>query len=133
MVDTVNVSTVHKGARRITYHMTNESDGSGESVVAKVDLSGLTYPVFGGAEATFFVVERIEYSVAGFNYVTLEWDHDTNDEIAVLIGQGVIDWTPEGGLVDPQTTGGTGDIVLTTDGAIDGASYDISLWLRPKA
>ena len=71
--------------------------------------------------------------MSGFNYVTLAWDHTTDDEIAVLSGQSVIDWSSIGGNVDPQSTGGTGDILLTTDGGADGSSYDITLYMRPKA
>ena len=129
MADTVNVQTVYAGRRVIT-HLTNESDGGGESGVTKIDISTL---VLSTTETpTYSTIDLIEYSVGGFNYVVLEWAHDTNDEIAVLQGQGVIDWYAMGGKTDPQSTGGTGDIVLTTDGAVDGDSYDITIHLRPK-
>ncbi len=131
MADTVNVQTVHDGGYRQSVHLTNESDGTGESAVAKVDISTKTNGA--GDVATYSTIDFIEYSVSGFNYVVLEWDHDTNDEIAVLSGQGVIDWYAAGGKTDPQSTGGTGDIVLTTDGGADGAMYDITIHFRPKA
>ena len=134
MADTVNIQTVHTGHSTITEHWTNESDGTGESAVIKVNISDRTYPAQGPntVVATYSVVLRIEYSVWGFNYVTLEWDATTPDEIAVLFGQGVMDWNPEGGLIDPQSTGGTGDIELTTDGGANGSGYDISIWYKPK-
>lgn len=131
MVDTVNTQVVFNGNRRYTVHLTNESDGTGESAVTKVDISTLTDGA--GVTASYFTVDLIEYSVWGFNYVTLEWDATANDEIAVLFGQGVIDWVAFGGKTDPQSAGTTGDMVLTTDGAADGAGYDITVHIRPKA
>lgn len=131
MVDTVNTQVVYSGHRRYTVHLTNESDGTGESAVTKVDISTLTDGA--GKTATYSTIDMIEYSVSGMNYVTLEWDATTNDEIAVLSGQSTIDWYAFGGKTDPQSTGTTGDIVLTTDGAADGASYDITIHMRPKA
>lgn len=131
MVDTVNTQAVFDGGYRQAVHITNESDGTGETAVAKVDISTKTNG--NGDTASYSTVDFIEYSVNGFNYVALEWDHTTNDEIAVLKGSGIIDFSSIGGATDPQSVGGTGDIVLTTDGGFDGASYDITIHYRPKA
>ena len=131
MVDKVNVETLFEGARLQIVHLTNESDGTGETDVRKVDISELKDG--NGQVATYSTVLLIEYSVADFNYVVLEWDHGTDDEIAVLKGQGVIDWYAVGGKTDPGTADGTGDIVLTTDGGTDGAMYDITIHMRAKA
>lgn len=131
MSDTVNVQVVHDGQRRYSVHLTNESDGTGEGGVTKVDISGLTDGA--GKVATSSTIDLIEYSVWGFNYVVLEWEHTTPDEIAVLQGQSVIDWYAQGGKTDPGSTGLTGDILLTTDGGNDGAGYDITIHMRPKA
>ena len=128
MADTVDSKVLFSGTRRYVINLTNESDGSGEAAVAKVDISGLTGP--NGGTATYSSIDRIDYSVGGFNYVTLEWNADTPDEIAVLFGEGSIDWTSVGGNTDPSTTGGSGDVQLTTDGAADGDSYNITLWMR---
>ena len=130
MVDVVNTNVIHDG-RYYVAQFTNESDGTGEAAVQKVDISTLTDAH--GNTATYSAIDRIQYAVSGFNYVTLYWDATTDDEIAVLKGNGVHDWSAEGGNVDPRTTGTTGDIMLTTDGAADGSSYDITIWLRPKA
>ena len=132
MVDVVNTNVIQpNNGRFYAVQITNESDSTGEAAVQKVDMSTLT-DAHGNA-ASYSAIDRIEYSVNGFNYVTLYWDATTDDEIAVLKGNGVKDWSMEGGNVDPQTTGTTGDILLTTDGATDGSSYDITIWLRPKA
>lgn len=131
MADVVNSDVIRSGGRRYVLHITNESDGTGESAVQKIDTSTLTDA--NGVTAAYLTVDRIEYSVFGMNYVTLYFDATTDDELAVLKGQGVIDWSLEGGHVDPQTTGTTGDLLLTTDGAADGGGYDITIWTRPKA
>lgn len=131
MVDTVSTDVVFDGQRRYTVHFTNESDGTGESGVTKIDISTLTNGA--GEVATYSTVDLIEYSVFGFNYVAVEWDHTTNDEIGILKGQGVIDWVAFGGLTDPRSAGGTGDVIFTTDGGGDGSGYDITIHLRPKA
>ena len=130
MVDTVNTTTVFNGQYRQVEHFTNESDGTGESAVAKVDISAKTNG--NGTAATYSTVDMIEYQVSD-GYVVMEWNATTPDEIAVLRGNGVIDWRDVGGKVDPQTSGGTGDIQFTTDGFLDGASYDITIHYRPKA
>lgn len=131
MADLVDVKAIFSGKRLKVYHLTNQSDGTGEAGVAKVDISTLTDAR--GVAATYCAIDRIEYSVWGFNYVALAWDHTADDEIAVLQGQGVMDWSMLGGNVDPRSTGGTGDVLLTTDGGADGSGYDITLYLRPKA
>jgi hypothetical protein len=131
MADVVDSKVVFSGKRYYIVHRTNQSDGTGESAQIVVDISTLFNPA--GKTATYTTVDRIEYNVNGMNYVTLHWDHDTNDELAVLAGQGVIDATAYGGMTDPRTTGGTGDIIITTDGHADGDSYDLVLYVRPKA
>lgn len=131
MADTVDTKVIRNATGHYVVRFTNECDGTGESAVTKVDISTLTTAT--GAVATYSKVERIEYAVSGFNYVVLRWDHTTDDEIAVLKGNGVIDTSIDGGMVDPRSAGGTGDILLTTDGNTDGNSYDITLYLRMKA
>jgi hypothetical protein len=131
MADTVNTQVIHSGSRRYAVHLTNESDGTGESAVTKIDISTLIGP--DGTAPSYTVVEEVRYNVVGFNYVVLEWAHTTNDEIAVCgTGADYMDFTGLGGLVDPKSTGGTGDIVLTTDGGGDGSGYDITIVLRLK-
>ena len=130
MADTVNTQTVFDGHKRQVVHCTNESDGTGESAVAKVDISTKTDGA--GETATYSTVDLMEYQVSA-GYVVVEWNHTTPDEIAVLRGNGVIDWRVVGGKTDPASSGGTGDIQFTTDGFADGSSYDITLHFRCKA
>lgn len=130
MGDTVNTNVIFSGNKRYVAKFTNISDGTGESAVAKVDKSeliGLT-----GAAPDSLVIEEAEWNVQGFSYVLIAWAHDTDDEAMVLSGSGYKDYRASGGIKDPESTGGTGDIVFTTAGGASGSSYDISLALRLK-
>ena len=129
MVDTVDTKVVFAGTRRYVTRLTNISDGTGESAVVKVDVSALTGP--DGTPPTYTAVEKIEYDISGMT-VRLYWDADTDDEIAVLSGAGFLDWSEAGGLVDPKSTGTTGDIVLTTNAHTAGDTYTITLYLILK-
>lgn len=131
MVDTVTTKLIRDGKRTKVYHFTNESDATGETEVTKIDISTLTDAV--GNAATFSAIDRIDYDIGGFNYVEMQWNHTAPDTIAVLRGRGTVDWKLDGGGNDPRTAGGTGDIQFTTNGAAAGASYDITMWVRPKA
>jgi hypothetical protein len=132
MADTVRTLTVRNSVAltgRLVVNITNESDGTGESAVAKVDIS--TFNCRNGQPATYSVVERIEYSLNGMA-ARLHWDHTTDDTIAELAGNGVIDQSIDGNRVDPKSSGGTGDILLTTTGHTSGDTYDITLYVKLK-
>ncbi len=136
MANTVDVRTVFNGRRTKVIRLQGIID-TAESDVTKVDISTFNDP--NGVAATYSIIERIDYAVGGAGYVLLEWDHTTDDEICVLTGQGCEDWRPTGGLVDPRTAGGTGDILLSTVGtgaAISGTNiitYDLTIYMRMKA
>jgi hypothetical protein len=131
MVDLVDTKVIHKG-RRHCVHRTNISDGTGEAAATVIDISTLTDP--NGRLCTEITIDRIEYNIQGFDSVRLHWDHTTDDEIAVLpAGSGALDWSVGGGKADPKSAGGTGDVVVTTAGALLDATYDITIWGRPKS
>jgi hypothetical protein len=125
MADTVDIATLFSetGARRRTINLTNECDGTGESAVIKINVSDLTGPT--GQTVSSVRIQKIDFIIGGFNYVVLEFNASTNDEIAVLSGSGRVDFRPYGGKKDPRSAGSDGDVVLTTDGNIDGNSYNI--------
>lgn len=128
MADTVDVTSVFSGSHRHVLHLTNESDGTGESAVTKLDISTLTGPT--GAAPSSVTLLEARWSVQGFSYVVLEWDATTNDEMLVCSGNDYASFEAAGGKADPGSTGSTGDVVLTTDGGADGSSYDITLVFR---
>lgn len=131
MADTVDTLVPFSGKRRRVVRFTNISDGTGESTVVKVTKSTLVGP--NGAAPSKIVVDEIQYSIQGFTSVRLFWDHTADDEIAMLAaGNGYLSHMKDGGLTDPVSAGGTGDIILTTAGNVSGATYDITLSLRLK-
>jgi len=128
MADTVSVNEVINTITTYIVHLTNESDGTGESAVKKVDLSDLTTSQ--GTPGTISLIEAL-WSIKG-GYVTLEWDHASNEKILVCSGNNSISYEDVGGKVDPQAGSNTGNVVLTTDAFADGDSYDITLIFKKK-
>jgi hypothetical protein len=131
MADTVDTLTVFSGTRKLVKRYTNVSDGTGESAVNKLDISTLTS--FNGIAPTSVKIMKIFWSIQGFTSVRLFWDHTTDDEITVLgAGVGDVDYSSVGGLMDPKSTGGTGDVLLTTAGLVAGNTYDITIVFELK-
>lgn len=136
MANVTDVATLYNGRRKKVFRLQGAID-TAESDVTKITIGNFTTAV--GATATYSIIDRIDYVISQNGYVLLEWDHTTDDEIAILTGQGFIDWRDKGGFVDPKTTGGTGNILLSTVGltaaisATNIVSYDITITLRTKA
>ena len=128
MADTVTSQIIANGPRYHIVHLTNISDGTGESLVTKVDISACD--LGNGVFATKASVKEIQWSIQGFTSVRLFWDHTTDNTLAVLAqGNGYSEFGMLGMLNDPGGAGGTGDILLSTAAATSGAPYDITLVL----
>lgn len=124
MADTVNSYKIEDGPRNLVYRFTSESDGTGESGVQKVDVSGLSN-VDGINPPTHLAIREVSGRVWGMNYLTVYFDATTDDEALVLKGEVYEDFDPP--FNDPRSTGSTGDILFTTDGASDGGGYDLTI------
>jgi len=128
MADAVTTQTYDgktDGKDYIRVHLTNLSDGTGESLVTKLDRS-----LYRGDAIKKLNLKSIRWSIQGFTYVRLDWDHTADDAI-MMLGSGSGYEFYDNVLVDPNTsadavTGAIGDILLTTGGAILGATYDIT-------
>jgi len=121
MADDVRATNVHDGHRRLIVELTNVSDGTGESAVAKIDVSALSPP------CDTVRIDKIEYSTNGME-VDLLWDATAN-ELAWHIPadqEGQIDFGAQG-LQNTKGTGYTGDLLLTTTGHASGDVYTIKL------
>lgn len=125
MADTVDSLVLQSNGKHHIVRLTNISDGTGETDVVKVDVSTLTNSQ--GKVVTRTRIKELWWNIQGFTSVRLEWDATTDDEIAVLAGSGYLDLHKLGGLLDPASAGATGDILLTTAGAVSGATYTIVL------
>lgn len=132
MPDNVVTQVLGAGPMRRVVHLANISDGTGETAVIKVVKASLLLDLGGNAAAlvpTSIDIEWARWAVQGFSSVRLFWDHTTDDLAMVLSGNGYEDFDQRGPLADPRSAGGTGDILLTTAGALSGATYDITLGL----
>lgn len=127
MADTVTSRVLRQSAREYTVLMTSLSDGTGETNVIKVDISTLTDR--NGATLTLAKISNIAW-VTSFPYVKITFDHNTDDTGLLLTGSGELSFERIGGLVDPASAGGTGDILLTAPAGNSGAVYTIILTLE---
>ncbi len=138
MADAVATRLIGESATHYVVHLTNISDGTGESAVAKVDKS--TLKAADGAEPASLDIEKIKWNCDGMA-VKILFDHTTDDLAMALSGNGEVDFSkaPEsagsvkGLLRDPRSAGDTGDILLTTVGHTSGDTYNITMWLRKQS
>jgi hypothetical protein len=80
MADAVASNVVLNGDQQYIIHLTNISDGTGESAVVKVDKSTLL--AIDGAEPASLDIEQVRWCIQGFTSVRLLWDHNTDDTAA---------------------------------------------------
>lgn len=125
MADAVTSQVLVSGPRRYAVVLTGISDGTGESAVAKIDKSTLTDAI--GAEPSTLAIQKLQWTMQGYTYIKLAFDHTTDDTAVVIAGDGCLDFAAYGGLKDPASAGGTGDLLLTTVGHTAGDSYTILL------
>ena len=129
MADAVTSIVTAAGPRIYSVRLTNISDGTGESLVTKINLSTITMPN-NMPQPTSCGIEEIQWVSQGFTSIRLFFDHNTDDVAALLSGNGYRLFEPTGVLGDPKSAGGSGNILLTTAGAVSGATYDILLTVR---
>jgi hypothetical protein len=123
MADAVTSQVLFSGNKRYVGCFTNTSDGTGESAVTKVDISGLT------GTPTTVTIKKVWYSVVGMS-VKIIFDKTTTDEVVlVLSGDGEFDLSNVGGIPPTSTAAGTNDILFTTVGHTSGDTYTIILEL----
>ena len=109
--------------------LTNISDGTGETLVNKVDASALTFMTEDGNRT----IARVYWSVNTANSksaVELVWDGATNATALVLSGQGFMDFRTDGNSIPNNSTTPTGDILLSTKNFASGDNYTIIVEFR---
>tara|TARA_R100001015_G_C4474219_1_gene56840 strand:+ start:103 stop:507 length:405 start_codon:yes stop_codon:yes gene_type:complete len=130
MADAVTSQTIQDGDRTVVMKFTNVSDGSGESAVAKVDVSALQTSSY-NQTCTGVAIERIWWQCIGMR-VQMLWDA-TSNVICLELGEnqsGDSDFSTFGGLTNNSGSGKTGDLLFTTVGHTSGDSYSIILQLN---
>ena len=130
MADAVTSQTIQDGDRTAVMKFTNVSDGTGESAVAKVDVSALQTSSY-NQTCTGVAIERIWWQCIGMR-VQMLWDA-TSNVICLELGEnqsGDSDFSTFGGLTNNSGSGKTGDLLFTTVGHTSGDSYSIVLQLN---
>ena len=121
ITDTTGVKFVSK--------LTNFSDGTGESLVKKIDASEVTFMTEDGLRK----IAKIWYSINTANpksAVELIWDGDTNATALLLSGNGYWDLRTSGDEVVNNATTPTGDVLLSTKNFAIGDNYTIIVEFR---
>lgn len=125
MADAVTTQIVFDGERMAVMKFTNISDGTGETAVAKVDVSTLN-PDSRGQACDGVTLERVHCSVNGMS-VAILWEA-TADVPAFIAAPGMytFDFTKIQ-LPNDAGAGKNGDVLFTTIGAAAGDTYTIVL------
>ena len=130
MADTVTTQTIAdtQGVKFVA-KLTNFSDGTGESLVKKIDASELTFMTEDGNRK----IAKIWYSVNVSDTksaVELVWDGETNSTAAILSGNGYWDLRTAGNEITNNATTPTGDVLLSTKNFALGDNYTIIVEFR---
>ena len=130
MADTVSTQTLTDTTGvKFAVKMTNYSDGTGETLVKKVDASETTFMTEDGNRK----ISKIFYSVNTANpksAVELIWDGATNATAVSLSGQGFWDLRADGNEIVNNATTPTGDVLLSTKNFANGDNYTILVVFR---
>ena len=125
MADAVTSQTIQDGERNCIMKFTNVSDGTGESAVAKVDVSALAANA-AGVSCSEVRVMRVSHAIVGMS-VQLFLDATSNVLLMELAesSNGHMDFKDFGGIPNNAGSGKTGDILFTTKGHDSGDTYSI--------
>jgi len=133
MADAVTSQTIEDGGKNLVMKFTNISDGTGESAVAKIDVSALDSNPSTGASCSRVVLQRIWFSNVGMGF-SLYWNATSN----MFICQAPKDWSDTWDFTDSSITlpgipnnagsGVNGDLLLTTNDHTSGDTYSVVVW-----
>ena len=127
MADAVTSQTIQDGERNCIMKFTNVSDGSGESAVAKVDVSALAANA-AGISCSEVRVMRVSHAIVGMS-VQLFLNATANVLLMELAesSNGHMNFRDFGGIPNNAGSGKDGDILFTTVGHSSGDTYSIIL------
>ena len=130
MADTVSTQTLTDATGvKFAVKITNLSDGTGETLVKKVDASETTFMTEDGNRK----ISKIFYSINTANpksAVELIWDGTDNATAVLLSGQGFWDLRADGNEIANNATTPTGDVLLSTKNFAIGDNYTILVVFR---
>ena len=130
MADTVTTQTIAdtSGVKFVT-KLTNFSDGTGETLVKKIDASEVTFMT----EDANRKISRVWYSINTSNAksgVEIIWDGTTNATAMLLGGNGYFDLRTAGNEIPNNADTPTGDVLLSTKNFALGDNYTIIIEFR---
>ena len=127
MADAVTSQTIEDGERNCIMKFTNVSDGTGESAVAKVDVSALAANA-AGISCSEVRVMRVSHAIVGMS-VQMFLNATANVLLMQLAesSNGHMDFHDFGGIPNNAGSGKNGDILFTTVGHSSGDTYSIVL------
>jgi hypothetical protein len=130
MADTIStqIITDTSGVKYVV-KLTNISDGTGETLVNKVDASETTFMTEDGNRK----ISKIWWSINTNNNkscVELIWDGATNATALLLSGVGYWDLRTAGDEILNNATTPTGDVLLSTKNFVSGDNYTIIVEFR---
>jgi len=134
MADAVTSQTIlDDGGKNLIMKFTNISDGTGESAVAKIDVSALTSSAITGQACNRIVLNKIWFSNVGMGF-SLYWNATSN----MFICQAPKDWADTWdftqssqnlpGIPNNAGSGVNGDLLLTTNDHTSGDTYSVLIW-----
>ena len=133
MADAVTSQTIEDGGKNLVMKFTNISDGTGESAVAKIDVSAVDTEPSTGAACSRVTLQRIWFSNIGMGF-KLHWKATSN----MFICQAPKDWSDTWDFTDSSITlpgipnnagsGVNGDLLLTTNDHTSGDTYSVVVW-----
>jgi|TARA_R100001163_G_scaffold11881_2_gene10974 hypothetical protein len=133
MADAVTSQTIEDGGKNLIIKLTNISDGSGESAVAKIDVSALNSNPTTGVACSRVSIQRIWFSNVGMGF-SLYWNATSN----MFICQAPKDWSDtwdfsmgnegKSGIPNNAGSGVNGDLLLTTNDHTSGDTYSVMIW-----
>ena len=109
--------------------MTNISDGSGESLVKKIDASATTFMTEDGERKIAKIWWSVNTTKSNAS-VELVWGGETNATAMLLNGQGYWDLRTAGNEIVNNATTPTGDVLLSTRDFVVGDNYTILVEFR---
>ena len=128
MADTVTSQTITDvSGSKTVIKLTNFSDGTGESLVTKVDASALNHA------SSSTKIARVIYSINTTDpkgSVEIVFDGTTNASALFLSGQGTIDLQTPAIQIANNASSPTGDILFSTHNFVSNDSYTIILEVR---
>lgn len=130
MANTVTSQTLVDDDQHVVIKFTNQSDGTAESALKKVDVSTLRQK--DGNACTEVILQKIVADISGWT-IKMFWDATANTLCHTISTSGTTDFrdaTGCRGITNDAGAGKTGDLLFTTVGHTTGDYYSIILYMK---